>query len=227
MNQTYCRCGTAESWTVSVALKYEIQTLAVLLSPWPWAQPRSSFVYNSSLENYYSTEQICAIYSTCIFKSPPMTFRSLNNQRGHLQHPTPGVFVLPSEKLLSPGPVICFDCQGSELAQGGVTMLQAKTSLPLSCGPEGCWDGKPKPCGEMSVWRRTMFKNEPLWAVYAVLKQHYSHLAGGKTNKTYILKLKTHHYCTLLFLWLVAVSCITHYTNDVSFCFQCVCNLTE
>lgn len=35
-----------------------------------------------------------------------------------------------------------------------------------------------------------MFKNEPLWAVYTMLKQHYSHLAGGKTNKAYKLKLK-------------------------------------
>lgn len=88
-----------------------------------------------------------------------------------------------SVKLLSPGPVICFDYQGSELAQGGVAMLQAKTGLLLSCGPEGCWVGEPKPCGEISLWRRTMFKNEPLWAVYAVLNQHYSHLAGGKTRK--------------------------------------------
>lgn len=106
-----------------------------------------------------------------------------------------------SVQILSPGPVICFDCQGSELAQGGVAMLWGKTGLLLACGPEGCWDGKPKPCGEISTWRRTMFKNEPLWAVYAVLNQHYSHLAGGKTNKAYKLKLKTHHYRRLLYYY--------------------------
>lgn len=121
----------------------------------------------------------------------------------------PEVFVLLRVKLLSPEPIICFDCQGSELAQGGVAMLQGKTGLPLSCGPEGCWDGKPKPCGEISLWRRTMFKNEPLRAVYAVLNQHYSHLAGGKTNKAYKLKQKkTHHYCFPAIVLLVAVSCI-------------------
>lgn len=119
-----------------------------------------------------------------------------NSHCEHTQHHTSGLFVLLSVKLLSPEPVICFDCQGSELAQGGVAMLQGKTGLLLSCGPEGCWDGKPKPCGEISLWRRTMFKNEPLWAVYTMLNQHYSHLAGGKTNKAYKLKLKN----TLLLL---------------------------
>lgn len=55
-----------------------------------------------------------------------------------------------------------------------------------------------------------MFKNEPLWAVYAMLKQHYSHLAGGKTNKAFKLKLKKqhHHYCCPAILLQVAVSCI-------------------
>lgn len=46
---------------------------------------------------------------------------------------------------------MCFDCQGSELAKGDVAMLQGKTGLLLSCGPEGFWDGKPKPCGEISM----------------------------------------------------------------------------
>ena len=57
-----------------------------------------------------------------------------------------------------------------------------------------------------------MFKNEPLWAVYAVLNQHYSHLAGGKTNKAY--KLKTHHYCTLLYYYsLLSVASYTKQTT--------------
>lgn len=43
----------------------------------------------------------------------------------------PGVFVLLSVKLLSPGPIICFDCQGSELALGGVAMLQGKNRPPV------------------------------------------------------------------------------------------------
>lgn len=78
---------------------------------------------------------------------------------------------------------MCFDCQGSELAQGAVAVLRGKTGLLLSCRPEGCWDGAPKPRGEISLWRRTVFKREELRAVYAALKQHYSRLAAGKTNK--------------------------------------------
>lgn len=105
-------------------------------------------------------------------------------------------------------------------------MLQRKTGLPLSCGPEGCWDGEPKPCGEISLWRRTMFKNEPLWAVYAVLNQHYSPLAGGKTNKAYKVKQKkTHYYSCHTVLLLVAVSCIIYQRNCVCLFAFSVCTI--
>ncbi len=140
----------------------------------------------------YFAKQIQGIYSPRLFKSPPTASCYLTAGVNAGEHPTPEVFILHSVKLLSPEPIICFDCQGSELAQGGVAVLRGKTGVPLSCWPEGCWDGKPKPCGEISLWRRTMFKNDPLWAVYVVLNQHYSHLAGGKTNKAYKLKLKKH-----------------------------------
>lgn len=69
-----------------------------------------------------------------------------------------------------------------------------------------------------------MFKNEPLWAVYAVLKQHYSHLAGGKTNKAFKLTLKKtkHHYCCPAILLQVAVSCII-YSNKLHAILYQVC----
>lgn len=35
-----------------------------------------------------------------------------------------------------------------------------------------------------------MFKNEPLWAVYTVLNQHYSHPTGRTTNIAQNLNLK-------------------------------------
>lgn len=54
-----------------------------------------------------------------------------------------------------------------------------------------------------------MFKNEPLWAVYAALKQHYTLLAGGKTNTASKLKLKERHdRCCPAVLLRVAVSCV-------------------
>lgn len=83
-------------------------------------------------------------------------------------------------------------------------MLLRKTGCLLSCGPEGCWDGEPRPRGEIGFWRRTMFRNEPLWAVYTVLKQHYSYPAAGKTNRN---QIKTPHYCHHSLL--VAAGCIT------------------
>lgn len=49
----------------------------------------------------------------------------------------------PRRLAPSPEPIISFDCGGSELAQGAVAMLLGKTSLPLSCRPQGCWDGEP------------------------------------------------------------------------------------
>lgn len=57
----------------------------------------------------------------------------------------PGLFVLVSVRLRPPEPIMCLDCQGSELAQGyaAVAMLRWKTSLLLSCRPEGCWDAEP------------------------------------------------------------------------------------
>lgn len=62
-----------------------------------------------------------------------------------------------------------------------------------------------------------MFENEPLWAVDAVLKQHCSHLDGGKTNKAYKLKLKTHRYCTLpCYFWLPSVASRTKPTVPFS-----------
>lgn len=169
--------------------------LVLLLSPRPWAHTLSSFVYNSSLQNVLFSKANTWCLLTLSIQISSSGIMLFNSWREHLQHPTPEVFILVSVKLLSPEPIICFDCQGSELAQGGVAVLPGKTGLPLSCWPEGCWDGKPKPCGEISLWR-TMFKNEPLQAVYVVLNQHYSHLAGGKTNKAYKLKLKN----TLLLL---------------------------
>lgn len=51
--------------------------------------------------------------------------------------------MLVSVKLPPPEPTMCFDCQGSELAQGAVAMLRWKTSLLLSCRPEGFWDEEP------------------------------------------------------------------------------------
>lgn len=85
-------------------------------------------------------------YLLTLFKFLSVTsLITITSSRQQLQ--TPGLFVLLSVKLLSPEPIICFDCQGSELAQSSVAMLRGKTGLPLSCGPEGCWDGEPKPCG--------------------------------------------------------------------------------
>lgn len=40
-------------------------------------------------------------------------------------------FVLLGAKLLSPEPIICLDCQGSELAQGSVAMLRGKNKPPV------------------------------------------------------------------------------------------------
>ena len=57
-----------------------------------------------------------------------------------------------------------------------------------------------------------MFENEPLWAVYAKLNQQYSHLAGGKTNKAYKLKLK--NTSLLLSCRTIASCCQLHHTQN-------------
>lgn len=62
-------------------------------------------------------------------------------------------------RLLSPEPIMCFDCQGLALAQGAVAMLLGKTGFLLSCRPEGCWDGEPTALRlDRFLWRRTMSK---------------------------------------------------------------------
>lgn len=61
-----------------------------------------------------------------------------------------------------------------------------------------------------------MFKNESLWAVYAVLKQHYSNLAAGKTDKASNIVTAVLVYC------FVAVSCIIKH----AVLYQHVCSLT-
>lgn len=60
-----------------------------------------------------------------------------------LQNASTRLLAFVSVKLLSPEPIMCLDCQGSELAQGAVAMLLGKTSFLLSCRPEGCWDEEP------------------------------------------------------------------------------------
>lgn len=72
-----------------------------------------------------------------------MTSQQYSHHHQLVQSAFTGLFVLVSGKLLPPEPIMCFDCQGSELAQGAVAMLQWKTSLLLSCRPEGCWDEEP------------------------------------------------------------------------------------
>lgn len=179
------------------------------------------FLFGKLLFNKANTWRLLTLF----IQISPLKF---NTRCEHLQNPPPPeYFLLLSEMRQSPGPIICFDCQGSTLAQGSVAMLQWKTGRLLSCGPEGCWDGEPKPCGGISLWRRTMFKNEPLWAVYSMLKQHCSHLAGGKTNKAYKLKLKTHYYCcsAVLLRSCCWVASYTKQTTDL-FCIKGVCSLT-
>ncbi len=56
-----------------------------------------------------------------------------------------------------------------------------------------------------------MFKNEPLWAAYAVLNQHCSHLAGGKTNRAY--KLKLTHTLLLLSCCIITSCCLLHHAK--------------
>lgn len=59
-----------------------------------------------------------------------------------------------------------------------------------------------------------MFKNESLWAVYAVLKQHYSNLAVGKTNKA------SNIVTAVLVYYYVAVSCIIKHAVLYQACVQ-------
>lgn len=62
-----------------------------------------------------------------------------------------------------------------------------------------------------------MFKNEPLWAVYAVLKQHYPHLAGGKTNKAFKLNLKKNIFTAALLYYYKLLS-VASYTPTNYLC---------
>ncbi|MEQ2283716.1 hypothetical protein AMECASPLE_014427 [Ameca splendens] len=87
--------------------------------------------------------------------------------------------------------------KSQELAQGSVAMLQGKTGRLLSCGPEGCWDGKPRPRGEINFWRRTMFKNGPQWTVYSMLIEHFSlQEKQTQTEKTPLCCINT-SFCLL------------------------------
>lgn len=92
------------------------------------------------------------------------------SSRQRLEDASTRWFTMVSANLPSPEPIMCFHCQGSELAQGAVAMLLGKTSWLLSCRPQGCWDGEP------TALRLDQFMEEdsPLWAVYSVLRQHYS-----------------------------------------------------
>lgn len=72
-----------------------------------------------------------------------------------------------------------------------------------------------------------MFKNEPLWAVYAVLKQHYPHLAGGKTNKAFKRNLKKKKTFLLLPCYTVTSCCQLHHILQQTICVKCLQSLTK
>lgn len=81
--------------------------------------------------------------------------------------------MLVSGKLLPPEPIMCFDCQGSELAQGAVAMLRWKTSLLLSCRPEGCWDEEPTAL-RLNQGGLCLRTSRCRLVVYSVLRKNYS-----------------------------------------------------
>lgn len=155
------------------------------------AEPCPDVWFCSSLWALSSYSGICSLCTVC---SHLLRWHHVS-QCEHSIALDVGVFVFAECKARVTWPNNMFWLSRAGVSSGRCLYV-AKIGLLLSCGPEGCWDGEPKPCGEISLWRRTMFKTEPLWAVYAVLNQHYTHLAGGKTNTTYKLKLKN----TLLWL---------------------------